>query len=112
MEQRKAWCISSSWKTGAVFLRNPASHTSSSVCTHCFETECLTFLPALLLQHPHEAFGMVFNFDGVVVSTPWAIRQHADPTGGEQQQPKGTTSWRSDGSGGSSSGSSSSGGQG
>lgn len=38
----------------------------------------LQLLPAMLLQHPHEAFGMVFSFDGVVVSNLRAARQHAN----------------------------------
>jgi hypothetical protein len=42
---------------------------------------CDIRLPAMLLQHPHEAFGMVFNFDGVVVSNISAAGQHDDPTG-------------------------------
>jgi hypothetical protein len=29
----------------------------------------------VLLQHPHEAFGMVFNFDGVVADLPTIKRE-------------------------------------
>jgi hypothetical protein len=72
-------------------LEQSGCRTADMVCRHnyCWKFVGSVLLPNTMLtcvpvpcatvQHPHEAFGMVFNFDGVVVSSGMQARRGSPP---------------------------------